>query len=67
MARTRRQNVRERGESSRPQQEEEGPSITQDQGQSSQPRVESMLRVLPRDHRSIKATTNVRIFNFCNK
>ena len=67
MARTRGGNARNRGQPSQPQTEEGGPSTTQEYGQSSQPSVESMIRVPPKEHRSIKATTNVRIIFFFYK
>ncbi len=67
MARTRGGNARNRGQPSQRQPEEGGPSTTQEYGQSSQPSVESMIRVPPNEHRSIKATTNVRIIFFFYK
>ena len=62
MVRTRRTNVQDHGESSQSQ----GPSITQDPGQSSQSRArfESTIKVPPHEHRSCLAITNVRIIFF---
>ena len=67
MARTRGGNARNRGQPSQPQPDEGGPSTTPEYGESSQPSVESMIRVAPNQHRSIKATTNVRIILFFYK